>query len=155
MIKGGTKAMQSTSPYAMVGLGAGLEGGVDEYIKGDVRKEDMLSKLRSGEIDLAKLSSTERNNLFRNITSAISADEATKGRVEAAKHNLAIRGIEGGKRQDARDEAAKQRDETQIREWTKIFLGTGNTNPSSDQIAAARKQAEDYVRNTKVIKIPD
>ena len=154
-MKGGTKAMQSTSPYAMVGLGAGLEGGVDEYTKGEARKEDLMNKLRTGEIDLAKLSSTERNNLFRNVTSAISADEATKGRVEAAKHNLAIRGIEGGKRQDARDEAAKQRDETQIREWTKIFLGTGNTNPSSDQIAAARKQAEDYVRNTKVIKIPD
>jgi hypothetical protein len=155
MMKGGTKAMQSTSPYAMVGLGAGLEGGVDEYTKGEARKEDLMSKLRTGEIDLAKLSSTERNNLFRNITSAISADEATKGRLEASKHSTALRNIEAGKREDARTEAAKQRDETQIREWTKIFLGTVNQQPTADQIAAARKQAEDYVRNTKVIKIPD
>jgi hypothetical protein len=141
MMKGGTKAMQSTSPYAMVGLGAGLEGGVDEYTKGEARKEDLMSKLRTGEIDLAKLSSTERNNLFRNITSAISADEATKGRLEASKHSTALRNIEAGKREDARTESAKQRDETAIQGLMKMFLGTVNQQPTAEQIAEAREKA--------------
>jgi hypothetical protein len=141
MMKGGTKAMQSTSPYAMVGLGAGLEGGVDEYTKGEARKEDLMNKLRTGEIDLAKLSSTERNNLFRNITSAISADEATKGRLEAAKHNTAIRGIEAGKREDARKVTQDQRDETAIQGLMKMYLGTVNQQPTAEQIAEARQKA--------------
>jgi hypothetical protein len=155
VMAGGIGAMKGKSQYALSNIGEGLESGLGQYMKGEARKEDMLSKLRSGEIDLAKLTGAERANLLRYATSAVSADEATKGRLEAAKHNAAIRGIELGRRQDQKDDAARQRDETQIREWTKIFLGTGNTNPSSDQIAAARKQAEDYVRNTKVIKIPD
>lgn len=153
--KGGTKAMQSTSPNAMVGLGAGFEGGLDEYIKGDVRKEDLINKLRTGEIDLAKLNSTERNNLFRNITSAITADEATKARLEGVKYNTAIKNIESGKRDDARKIALDQKDENQIREWTKIFLGNLNQAPTPEQIAEKQKLAEEYVRSKKVIKIPD
>jgi hypothetical protein len=152
---GGIGAMKGKSQYALSNIGEGLESGLGQYMKGEARKEDMLNKLRSGEIDLAKLTGAERANLLRYATSAVSADEATKGRLEAAKHNAAIRGIEAGRREDAKADAAKNREETQIREWTKVFLGTGNTNPSADQIAAARKQAEDYVRNTKVIKIPD
>jgi hypothetical protein len=155
VMAGGIGAMKGKSQYALSNIGEGLESGLGQYMKGEARKEDMLNKLRSGEIDLAKLTGAERANLLRYATSAVSADEATKGRLEAAKHNAAIRGIEAGRREDAKADAAKNREETQIREWTKVFLGTGNTNPSADQIAAARKQAEDYVRNTKVIKIPD
>jgi hypothetical protein len=141
LTKGGVKAMQSTSPHAMVGLGAGFEGGLDEYIKGDTRKEDMLNKLRTGEIDLAKLNSTERNNLFRNITSAITADEATKGRVEAAKHNATIRSIESGKRDDARKITQEQKDETAIQGLMKFYLGTVNQSPTPEQIEDARRKA--------------
>jgi hypothetical protein len=155
VMAGGIGAMKGKSQYALSNIGEGLESGLGQYMKGEARKEDMLNKLRSGEIDLAKLTGAERANLLRYATSAVSADEATKGRLEAAKHNAAIRGIELGRREDAKADAARNREETQIREWTKIFLGTGNTNPSVDQIAAARKQAEDYVKNTKVIKIPD
>jgi hypothetical protein len=100
-----------------------------------------MNKLRTGEIDLAKLSSTERNNLFRNTTSAISADEATKGRLEAAKHNTAIRGIEAGKREDARKVTQDQRDETAIQGLMKMYLGTVNQQPTAEQIAEARQKA--------------
>ena len=141
LTKGGTKAMQSTSPNALVGLGAAFEGGLDEYIKGDTRKEDMLNRLRTGEIDLAKLSSNERNNLFRNITSAISADEATKARLEGVKHNTAIRGIEAGKREDARTIAQNQRDETAIQGLMKFYLGSVNQNPKPEEIEEARRKA--------------
>jgi hypothetical protein len=34
LIQGGAKAMQSTSPYAMAGLGAGIEAGAKEYGRG-------------------------------------------------------------------------------------------------------------------------
>jgi hypothetical protein len=139
--KGGTKAMQSTSPNAMVGLGAGFEGGLDEYIKGDVRKEDLMNKLRTGEIDLAKLNSTERNNLFRNITSAITADEATKARLEGVKYNTAIKNIESGKRDDARKTAQEQRDETAIQGLMKFYLGNVNQMPTAEQVEDARRKA--------------
>jgi hypothetical protein len=151
---GGIGAMKGKSQNFLENIAGGLESGVTGYMKGDTRKEDMLNKLRSGEIDLAKLTGAERANLLRYATSAVSADEATKARLEAAKHNTTLRGIEAGKREDAKIDAARNREETQIREWTKIFIGTGNTNPSADQIADARKKAEEYVRNTKVIKIP-
>jgi hypothetical protein len=151
---GGIGAIKGKSQNFLENIGGGLEAGFGQYIKGQERKEDLMNKLRTGEIDLAKLNSTERSNLFRNITSAINADETAKSRLEGVKHNTKMREIEAGKREDDRKLGQQQKDETQIREWTKIFLGSGNTNPSSDQIAAARKQAEDYVRNTKVIKIP-
>jgi hypothetical protein len=151
---GGIGAVKGKSQNFLENIGGGLEAGFGQYIKGQERKEDLMNKLRTGEIDLAKLNSTERSNLFRNITSAINADETAKSRLEGVKHNTKMREIEAGKREDDRKLGQQQKDETQIREWTKIFLGSGNTNPSSDQIAAARKQAEDYVRNTKVIKIP-
>jgi hypothetical protein len=141
LMLGGIGAMKGKSQNFLENIAGGLESGVTGYIKGQDRKEDMLNKLRSGEIDLAKLSSNERNNLFRNITSAISADEATKGRVEAAKHNLAIRGIEAGKREDARKITQDQRDETAIQGLMKFYLGTGNTNPTPEQVEDARTKA--------------
>lgn len=141
LMLGGIGAMKGKSQNFLENIAGGLESGVTGYIKGQDRKEDMLNKLRSGEIDLAKLSSNERNNLFRNITSAISADEATKGRLEAAKHNLAIRGIEAGKREDARKITQDQRDETAIQGLMKLYLGTGNTNPTPEQVEDARTKA--------------
>ena len=155
LMLGGIGAMKGKSQNFLENIAGGLESGVTGYIKGDARKEEMLNKLRSGEIDLAKLTGAERANLLRYATSAVSADEATKGRLEAAKHNTALRKIEADKREDLKADAARNRDETQIREWTKIFIGSGNTNPSTEQIAAARKKAEEYVASTKVIKIPD
>jgi hypothetical protein len=139
--KGSAKAGAGTSQYGIQNILGGVTEGVGEYAKGEARKEDMLNKLRSGEIDLAKLTGAERANLLRYATSAVSADEATKGRLEAAKHNTAMRGIESGKREDARKIGQDQRDETAIQGLMKFYLGTVNQQPTAEQIAEARQKA--------------
>jgi hypothetical protein len=155
LMLGGIGAMKGKSQNFLENVAGGLESGVTGYMKGQERKEDLMNKLRTGEIDLAKLNSTERSNLFRNITSGIAADETAKSRLEGVKYNTAMKNIESGKRDDARKLGQERKEEDQIREWTKIFLGSGNTNPSKEQIDTARKQAEGYVASKKVIKIPD
>jgi hypothetical protein len=141
LMLGGIGAMEGKSQNFLQNIAGGLKSGVTGYMKGQDRKEDMLNKLRSGEIDLAKLTSTERNNLFRNITSTISADEATKGRLEGVKHNTALRTIESGKRDDARKIGQEQKDESAIQGLMKMYLGTVNQQPSAEQIAEARQKA--------------
>jgi hypothetical protein len=138
---GGIGAMKGKSQNFLENIAGGLESGVTGYMKGEARKEDLMNKLRTGEIDLAKLNSTERSNLFRNITSTISADEATKGRLEGVKHNTAMRNIEAGKREDSRKISQDQRDETAIQGLMKFYLGTVNQQPTEEQIAAARQKA--------------
>jgi hypothetical protein len=93
IMMGGAKAMKSKSPYASVGVGEGFEGGLEEYTKGEKDYADQLAKLRSGELDLAKLSSADRNNLMHYVTSGAStqqiAEDAAASRLEVAKTRAA------------------------------------------------------------------
>jgi hypothetical protein len=146
IMAGGIGAMKGTSQHALSNIAGGFESGLGTYMKGEARKEDLLNKLRQGEIDLSKLTTSERNNLLHYATSAASTEENAKLRLEGVKHNAALRGIEAGKREDARLEGQRLREENAIREWTKIFIGTGNQNPSEKEVLEARKKAELQVR---------
>jgi hypothetical protein len=141
LMLGGIGAMKGKSQNFLENIAGGLESGVTGYMKGNERKEDMLNKLRTGEIDLAKLNSTERSNLFRNITSGIAADETAKSRLEGVRYNTAMKNIESGKRDDARKISQDQKDEAAIQGLMKMFIGTANTNPNQEELDAARRKA--------------
>lgn len=141
LMLGGIGAMKGKSQNFLENVAGGLESGVTGYMKGNERKEDLMNKLRTGEIDLAKLNSTERSNLFRNITSGIAADETAKSRLEGVKYNTAMKNIESGKRDDARKIAQDQRDETAIQGLMKMYLGNVNQMPTAEQIEDARRKA--------------
>jgi hypothetical protein len=141
LMLGGIGAMKGKSQNFLENVAGGLESGVTGYMKGQERKEDLMNKLRTGEIDLAKLNSTERSNLFRNITSGIAADETAKSRLEGVKYNTAMKNIESGKRDDARKIAQDQRDETAIQGLMKMYLGNVNQMPTAEQIEDARRKA--------------
>jgi hypothetical protein len=78
---GGIGAIKGKSQNFLENIGGGLEAGFGQYIKGQERKEDLMNKLRTGEIDLAKLTSNERNNLLRSVSDAAgrSEDRRLKG----------------------------------------------------------------------------
>jgi hypothetical protein len=78
LIQGGAKAMQSTSPHAMVGLGAGLEAGAKEYGRGmDAERSDK-------KLLLAQQSALEQAEYARK-TGNLNALIAAQGRLDAIK----------------------------------------------------------------------
>jgi len=99
LMRGGAKAMQSKSPYAMVGLGAGIEEGVDIYGKRQEKYENMLDKVRSGQIDIEKLNKTERTNLLNYaLSGAVSeANVIEQGKTRRQTAELAALGRQSDK----------------------------------------------------------
>ena len=100
LMLGGAKTMAGTSPNFFANLGPGIEQGVSGYAKGQKDYADMLAKLRTGEIDLAKLNATDRNNLLHYVTtSAVSEARTaseTKSREQIAADQLAMRQLTAG-----------------------------------------------------------
>ncbi len=85
LIQGGAKAMQSTSPHAMVGLGAGLEAGAKEYGRG------MEGERADKKLLLAQQSALEQAEYARktgNLNALIAAQTRLDG-VKAQRENLA------------------------------------------------------------------
>jgi hypothetical protein len=89
LMMGGAKAMESTSPFANVGIGKGVGAGIEEYTKGEKDYADQLKALRSGELDLSKLSTAERDTLLRSgvsgAVSQLNAEEAAAARIAGDK----------------------------------------------------------------------
>jgi len=89
LMTGGAKAMASKSPFALTGIGEGIEAGVGQYAKGEKDYADMLRGVRAGEIDLNKISATDRNNLMHYATQAATSEanvaEQSKARMQAAQ----------------------------------------------------------------------
>jgi hypothetical protein len=84
LIQGGAKAMQSTSPYAMVGLGAGLEEGAKTYGKG------MEAERADKKLLLAQQSALEQVEYARksgNLNALIQAQARLDG-IQAQRENL-------------------------------------------------------------------
>jgi len=75
LMLGGIGAMKGKSQNFLENIAGGLESGVTGYMKGQDRKEDLMNRLRSGEIDLAKLSGAERANLMKYATDFASRSE--------------------------------------------------------------------------------
>jgi hypothetical protein len=85
LIQGGAKAMQSTSPHAMVGLGAGLEAGAKEYGRG------MEGERADKKLLLAQQSALEQAEYARksgNLNALIAA-QTRLDNVSAQRENLA------------------------------------------------------------------
>jgi hypothetical protein len=78
LIQGGAKAMQSTSPHAMVGLGAGLEEGAKTYGKG------MEAERADKKLLLAQQSALEQVEYARK-SGNLNALIAAQGRLDAIK----------------------------------------------------------------------
>lgn len=93
LLEGSGAALAETSPFANVGIGKMIGTGAKSYAAGEKDYADQLAKLRSGELDLNKLSSTDRNNLLHYATSMAgqeqSAEDAAASRTEAAKLRMA------------------------------------------------------------------
>lgn len=141
LMRGGAKAMQSKSPYAMVGLGAGLEEGVDTYGKRQEKYESMLEKVRSGQLDIEKLNKTERTNLLNYALSGavseanvIEQGKTRRQTAEIAAQDRAIRAQENKDLQYV----------TKINELTKAILAN-KFNPSEADIRAARALAKKQI----------
>lgn len=82
---GGIGAAKGKSQNFLENVAGGLESGVTGYMKGQERKEDLMNKLRTGEIDLAKLSGAERANLMKYSTDFVTRSEERKRRGLEAK----------------------------------------------------------------------
>jgi len=141
LMRGGAKAMQSKSPYAMVGLGAGIEEGVDTYGKRQEKYENMLEKVRSGQLDIEKLNKTERTNLLNYALSGavseanvIEQGKTRRQTAEIAAQDRAIRAQENKDLQYV----------TKINELTKAILAN-KFNPSEADIRAARTLAKKQI----------
>ena len=89
LLEGSGEGLQSTSPFAGPGIGKLISGTAKSYAGHEKDYADQLAKLRSGELDLNKLSSSDRNNLLHYATSMAgqeqSAEDAAASKVEAAK----------------------------------------------------------------------
>lgn len=85
LMMGGAKAMANKSPFANVGVGEGIGAGVEEYARGTKDLNEQLTKLRSGELDLAKLSNSARNNLMHYALSGATSEREAEIRSEANK----------------------------------------------------------------------
>ena len=103
MLQGAGEGLQVTSPYAGPGIGKLISGTTQAYTGLEKDYADQLAKLRSGELDLNKLSSTDRNNLLHyamtGATSESNTEMRTKELLEAAKERNARTGAAGADRQ--------------------------------------------------------
>jgi hypothetical protein len=85
LIQGGARAMQSTSPHAMVGLGAGLEAGAKEYGRG------MEGERADKKLLLAQQSALEQAEYARKTgnLNALIAAQTRLDTVKSQRENLA------------------------------------------------------------------
>jgi hypothetical protein len=141
LMRGGAKAMQSKSPYAMVGLGAGLEEGVDTYSKRQEKYNDMLEKVRSGQLDIEKLNKTERTNL---LNYALSGAVSEANVIEQGKTRRQTAEIAAQDRVLRAQENKDLQYVTKINELTKAILAN-KFNPSEADIRAARTLAKKQI----------
>jgi hypothetical protein len=85
IMMGGAKTMAGTSPNAFANIGAGLEEGLGGYAKGQKDYGDMLNKIRTGEIDIAKLSAADRDHILNRAIGASKIEEEQKTRRQNAQ----------------------------------------------------------------------
>ena len=103
LLAGSGAALENTSPFFGPGIGSGIKTGVQTYGASEKEYADQLKALRSGELDLNKLSSTDRNNLLHYALSGATSEQNAKVRAdelaESSKDRLARVGAAGADRQ--------------------------------------------------------
>jgi hypothetical protein len=100
IMMGGAKTMAGTSPNAFANIGAGLEEGLGGYAKGEKDYGDMLNKIRTGEIDIAKLSAADRDHILNRALGATKIEEDAKTRRQVALDAAAARASQAGSAKD-------------------------------------------------------
>ena len=96
LMMGGAKAMASKSPWGGVGIGEGIGAGVEEYGRGTKDLNDQLAKLRTGELDLSKINSTDRNTLLHYALTGATSERDAELRAEATRENARLRASQVG-----------------------------------------------------------
>jgi hypothetical protein len=96
IMMGGAKTMAGTSPNAFANIGTGIEEGLGTYVKGQKDYGDMLNKIRTGELDIAKLSATDRNHVLERALGASRIEEEQKTRRQNAEIAAAARAQSAG-----------------------------------------------------------
>jgi hypothetical protein len=100
IMMGGAKTMAGTSPNAFANIGTGLEEGIGTYAKGEKDYGDMLNKIRTGEIDIAKLSAADRDHILNRAIGASKIEEEQKTRRQNAQIAAAGRAQTAGLAKD-------------------------------------------------------
>ena len=139
LLAGSGAALENTSPFFGPGIGSGIKTGVQEYAKSEKDYADQLAKVRSGELDLNKLSSSNRNALLHYASSMASEEQRSK---EAA----ASRRQTGALGQGVREDAA-------ITARAKLILGN-NPMPSAQDVENAINIATQQVSGKKMGPTP-
>ena len=100
LLEGSGAALAETSPFANVGIGKMIGTGAKSYAAGEKDYADQLKALRSGELDLNKLSSTDRNNLLHYASAGASAqqtaEDAAAARLQVSKNHMAEMAMQNG-----------------------------------------------------------
>ena len=131
IMMGGAKTMASTSPNAFVGIGEGLQEGLGTYAKGEKDYGDMLNKIRTGELDIAKLNATDRNHILERALGATRTEEEQKTRRQVAQDNAADRAMRAGAAKNDRVDKLLQDQYKAILKNAEDKLGI--TQPSAEQ----------------------
>lgn len=139
LLAGSGAALENTSPFFGPGIGSGIKTGVQEYAKSEKDYADQLAKVRSGELDLNKLSSSNRNALLHYASSMASEEQRSK---EAADS----RRLTGALGQGVREDAA-------ITARAKLILGN-NPMPSAQDVENAINIATQQVSGKKMGPTP-
>jgi hypothetical protein len=108
IMMGGAKTMAGTSPNAFANIGTGIEEGLGTYVKGQKDYGDMLNKIRTGELDIAKLSATDRNHILERALGASRMEEDQKTRRQNAEIAAAARASEAAARAQAAGSAKNE-----------------------------------------------
>lgn len=138
LMTGGAKAMASTSNNPFVGFGEGIQEGVGTYAKGEKDYADMLKGLRSGEIDLAKLNSTDRQNLMHYAITGATSEAAT---AERARSNELIAKERAADRALTQKQGDESKYNTAITARAKLLIGNA-VAPTEQQVQEAYNTAK-------------
>ena len=138
IMMGGAKTMASTSPNAFVGLGEGIQEGLGTYAKGEKDYGDMLAKLRTGELDLAKLNSTDRQNLMHYAISGATSEAAT---AERARSNELIAKEKAADRALTQKQGDESKYNAAITARAKLLIGNA-VAPTEQQVQEAYNTAK-------------
>jgi len=138
LMMGGAKTMTSTSPNPFVGFGEGLQEGLGTYAKGEKDYADMLKGLRSGEIDLAKLNSTDRQNLMHYAITGATSEAAT---AERARSNELIAKEKAADRALLKQQGDEKKYNDAITARAKLIIGNA-VAPTEQQVLDAYNTAK-------------
>jgi hypothetical protein len=134
IMMGGAKTMAGTSPNAFANIGTGIEEGLGTYAKGQKDYGDMLNKIRTGELDIAKLSATDRNHILERALGASRIEEEQKTRRQNAEIAAAARAQTAGL-------AKTDRIDKLLQDQYKIVLQSAKDNLGIDKPTEQQRQA--------------